>query len=266
MGGRVKKTLPPVMQTGWNVAGSPERPGHVEESILSAEQDRRKQMAADLAVQRIEEGMIVGLGTGSTADLVTRRLAERVAEGFQITGVPTSRRTAELASSLGIPLKDLQEVDHIDLTIDGADEIQPGTLFALKGAGGALLREKLVALDSSKVILVIDDTKIVDLIGNNFAVPVEVVQFGWRVPARGLEALGASIELRTDDETGETFVTDNDNYVLDAGFGAIGDPNQLSRRIKEITGVIEHGLFVGIVDEVIIAGDDGVQTMSVDAL
>jgi ribose 5-phosphate isomerase A len=224
---------------------------------VTAEQDRRKQYAADLAVKQIEEGMTVGLGTGSTADLVTQRLGDQVSEGFQIIGVPTSRRTAELAGELGIPMKDLQDVDHIDLTIDGADEVQLGTLFALKGAGGALLREKLVALDSSHVVLVVDDTKIVDLIGSNFSVPVEVVQFGWRIPARGLEALGATIDMRRDDAGNEFFVTDNDNYVLDASFGPIGDPNQLSRRIKEITGVIEHGLFVGIVDKVIVGGVNG---------
>ena len=228
---------------------------------MSAEQDRRKQMAADLAIQKIEPGMTVGLGTGSTADLVTHRLAEQVADGFPVIGVPTSRRTAELATSLGVPLKDLQDVEHIDLTIDGADEIQPGTLFALKGAGGALLREKLVALDSSQVVLVVDDTKIVDLIGRGFAVPVEVVQFGWRVPSRGLEALGAEITMRTVHGSDEMFVTDNENYVLDANFGPIGDPDQLSRRIKEITGVIEHGLFVGVVNEVIVAGQSGAEKL-----
>jgi ribose 5-phosphate isomerase A len=234
----------------------------IEEQRVSSEQDRRKQLAADLAVKQIAPGMTVGLGTGSTADLVTRLLSQKVAEGFAVTGVPTSRRTAELAGSLGIPLKDLQDVEHIDLTIDGADEIQPGTLFALKGAGGALLREKLVALDSSKVLLVVDDTKIVDLIGNNFAIPVEVVQFGWRVPARGLEALGATIEMRREPDSDQLFITDNDNYVLDAGFGPIADPNQLSRRIKEITGVIEHGLFVGIVDEVIVGSERGAETLT----
>jgi ribose 5-phosphate isomerase A len=232
---------------------------------LSAEQDRRKQLAADLAVRRVEPGMVVGLGTGSTAELVVRRLAEQVERGFDVTGVPTSKRTAALARSLGIPLRDLQEVDHIDLTIDGADEIQPGTLFALKGQGGALLREKLVALDSSRVIIVVDDTKIVDLIGSHYSVPVEVVPFGWRVPARGLEALGADISIRIDDQSGEPFVTDNDNYVIDARFGPIGDPNQLSRRVKEITGVIEHGLFVGIVDEVIVGREDGACSMTPDA-
>lgn len=232
---------------------------------MSAEQDRRKQLAADLAVEQIQSGMIVGLGTGSTADLATRRLAERVADGLSITGVPTSRRTASLAESLGIPVCGLQDVDHIDLTIDGADEIQPGTLSALKGAGGALLREKLVALDSTKVVLVVDDTKIVDTIGTNFSVPVEVVQFGWRVSARGLEALGASIQIRQDEGSGEPFITDNDNYVLDAAFGPIEDPNQLSRRIKEITGVIEHGLFVGIADEVIVAGSDGATRLKRDS-
>jgi ribose 5-phosphate isomerase A len=229
---------------------------------LSGEQDRRKQLAADRAVEQIQSGMIVGLGTGSTAELVIKRLAEQVTNGLEITGVPTSKRTAALAESLGIPLKDLQEVDHIDLTIDGADEIQPGTLFALKGQGGALLREKLVALDSSRVVIVVDDTKVVDIIGSNFSVPVEVVPFGWRVPARGLEALGADIALRVDSGTGEPFITDNENYVIDASFGPIGDPRQLSRRVKEITGVIEHGLFVGMVDEVIVGPRDGTEVLA----
>lgn len=229
--------------------------------LLATEQDRRKSLAADFAVTRIEPGMTVGLGTGSTADLVTRALAEKISNGFSVTGVPTSRRTAGLAGSLGIPLRELQEVDQIDLTIDGADEIQPGTLHALKGAGGALLREKLVAVDSSKVLLVVDDTKIVDLIGTHFSVPVEVVQFGWRVPARGLEGLGARIELRTDDHHDRPFITDNDNYVIDATFGPISDPVQLAKSIKGITGVIEHGLFVDVVDEVIVGGQDGTWTM-----
>jgi ribose 5-phosphate isomerase A len=228
---------------------------------MSAEQDRRKQLAADLAVRQVKDGMIVGLGTGSTADLAIRRISELVADGLQITGVPTSRRTDELARALNIPIVDLQGVEHIDLTIDGADEVQPGTLFALKGAGGALLREKLVALDSSRVVLVVDDTKIVDMIGSNFSIPVEVVPFGWRVPARGLEALGAEISIRMDPKTGQPFVTDNENYVLDASFKPISDPNQLSRRIKEITGVIEHGLFVGIVDEVIVGRVDSAESM-----
>lgn len=229
---------------------------------MTAEQDRRKALAADLAVTRIEPGMVVGLGTGSTADLVTHALAEKVRDGFPITGVPTSRRTRELAESLGIPLKDLQDVRNIDLTIDGADEIQPGTLHALKGAGGALLREKLVAVDSTSVLLVVDDTKIVDVLGSHFSIPVEVVPFGWRVPARALQALGAGIDLRSDDEHGKPFVTDNDNYVIDVSFGQVEDPRELSRRIKEITGVIEHGLFVDVVDEVIIGGEDGTSTLT----
>jgi ribose 5-phosphate isomerase A len=232
---------------------------------LSAEQDRRKQLAADMAVELIKRDMVVGLGTGSTSDMVTRRLAELVADGFAVTGVPTSRRTADLAGSLGIPLRDLQDVEHIDLTIDGADEVQPGTLFALKGAGGALLREKLVALDSTRVLLVVDDTKIVDLIGTNFSVPVEVVQFGWRVPMRELQELGATIDLRMVPGTNQLFVTDNNNYVLDAAFGPIPEPDRLSRQIKQITGVIEHGLFVDVVDEVIVAGEKGARRITADA-
>lgn len=206
--------------------------------------------------------MTIGLGTGTTADLVTHALADKVRQGFPVTGVPTSRRTAGLAESLGIPLRELQDVEHIDLTIDGADEIQPGSLVALKGAGGALLREKLVALDSSHVVLVVDDSKIVDVLGAHYSIPVEVVPFGWRVPARGLEALGAGVELRARNGLGEPFVTDNDNYVIDAAFGEVSEPDQLSRRIKEITGVIEHGLFVGMVDEVIVGSEDGAWTMT----
>ncbi len=232
---------------------------------MSLEQDRRKQLAADLAVQKIEPGMTVGLGTGSTADLVTRRLAELVAGGFLVTGVPTSRRTRELADSLGIPLLDLQDVDQIDLTIDGADEVQSGSLHALKGAGGALLREKLVALDSRRVLLVVDDTKMVDVIGQGFAVPVEVVQYGWRVPARSLVRIGAEITIRVDDASREPTLTDNDNYVIDADFGRIPEPDALSRQIKEITGVIEHGLFVDIADEVIVGDENGARSLVRDA-
>jgi ribose 5-phosphate isomerase A len=232
---------------------------------VSQEQQDSKQRAADRAVEAIQPGMTVGLGTGSTAELVVRRLAERVAEGLDIIGVPTSNRTASLARSLSVPLRELQDVEHIDLTIDGADEIQPGTLFALKGHGGALLREKLVAVDSTRVIIVVDDSKIVERIGSRCSVPVEVVQFGWRVPARGLEGLGATLMgLRTMPDSGEPYVTDNDNYVLDAAFGPIDDPLDRSRRIKEITGVIEHGLFVGIVDEVIVGTSHGVDILRPD--
>lgn len=229
------------------------------------EQQDQKLAAAQRAVEEIRNGMIVGLGTGSTAELAIIELGKRLSSDFQITGVATSKQSAQLATEQGIPLLELQDVDHIDVTIDGADEIQPGTLFALKGAGGALLREKLVALDSARVILIVDSTKIVDLIGSNFSIPVEVVPFGWRIPARGLTALGAEVEIRRDPATQQPFVTDNENLVIDARFGPVGDPNQLSRRIKEITGVIEHGLFIGVIDDVIVGQDGEPEHLTVTA-
>jgi ribose 5-phosphate isomerase A len=226
--------------------------------------EAEKQTAAEAAVLHVVDGMVVGLGTGSTADFAIRKLGERVAAGLTIRGVPTSRRSEELARRLGIPLVTLQDVEQIDLTIDGADEIDPESLALIKGQGGALVREKLVAVASKQVIIVADSSKIVERLGGRHPVPVEVLRYGWHVPARRIRSLGGAPILRTD-ASGMPFVTDNDNYILDVAFGLIARPEQLSEALKSITGVVDHGLFIGIADRVLVAtGDDIREYLSPD--
>ncbi|MDI3339459.1 MAG: ribose-5-phosphate isomerase RpiA [Sphaerobacter sp.] len=227
----------------------------------SDERARRKQAAAEHAAAAVRDGAVVGLGTGTTAEYVITALARRVGEGLRIVGVPTSLRTERLARSLGIPLVGLHEVERVDVTIDGADEVVPARLDVLKGHGGALLREKLVAVASEREVIVVDDSKLVGQLGSRCAVPVEVVPFGWPVPARRLEALGGRITLRPSSAAGGAFVTDNGNYILDVDFGPIDDPARLAAEIKATPGVVDHGLFIGLVHEVIVGGAHGVEVL-----
>ena len=188
----------------------------------------------------------VGLGTGSTADAVTRELGRRVAEGLVFTAVATSDRTEALARDLGIPLSTLDEVDRLDLGIDGADEIDP-TLDAIKGRGGALLREKLVALSCDDYVLVATTEKSVDRLGARTPLPIEIVAFGWSQTAKRLASIGIAAQPRTvDDAPARPWVTDNGGIILDCATGPIADPSQLAAAIKAVSGVVEHGLFLGI--------------------
>jgi len=221
--------------------------------------DLDKRAAAEAAAQRVVDGMVVGLGTGSTADFAIRWLGERVAAGLQISGVPTSRRSEELARACGIPLVDLQSVARIDLTIDGADEIERETLSLVKGQGGALVREKLVAVASECVIIVADASKLVDRLGSRHAVPIEVLPFGWRVPAERIFKLGGEVTLRTTSTDLSPFVSDNGNYILDVVFGPIEQPEDLANSIKALTGVVDHGLFIDIADRAIVGVAGGLQ-------
>ncbi len=229
---------------------------------MGDEIDREKRAAAEAAAHMVHDGMVVGLGTGSTAEFVVRSLGDRVASGLRITGVATSRRTEALAHASGIRLTDLQSVDRVDLTIDGADEIDRRTLSVLKGRGGALVREKLVASASAFVVIIADATKIVDRIGSRHPVPVEVLPFGWHVPAAKLADLGGMVSLRTDAPGTSVFSSDNGNYILDVEFGAIEDPERLAASIKALTGVIDHGLFIGMVDRVLIGTPHGVEIIT----
>lgn len=219
-----------------------------------------KREAAIRAVEYVREGMTVGLGTGSTTRYAIEALGERVAGGLKIEGVPTSDRTGEMARKLGIKLVTLEDCPHIDLTIDGADEVDLQTLHAIKGRGGALLHEKLVAMSSREEILIVDASKIVTRLGEHDPVPVEVVTFGWSQTARRLENLGARPELRKSMD-GAPYVTDSGNYLLDCYFDLIDDPAVLAAWIKAVTGVVEHGLFIDIATRVIIAADDGVHVI-----
>jgi ribose 5-phosphate isomerase A len=197
-----------------------------------------KRLAADSAVAQVVQDMVVGLGTGSTAEFVLQALALRIREGLRITGVPTSERTAARARELGIPLA----LDvATDIAIDGADEVDP-RLNLIKGRGGALLREKIVARSSSRFIVVVDDSKLVARLGVG-VLPIEVVQFGWQATARRILELGGKPQRRD-------LVTDNGNYILDCAFGLIESPESLASELDRITGVIEHGLFIGLAAEV----------------
>ena len=209
-----------------------------------------KQIAARASLRYVEPGQVIGLGTGTTAAFVLHALAERVRAGLAIRGVPTSVRTRELATELGIPLTTLDDVPELDLTIDGADEIDDG-LCLVKGGGGALLREKIVASASRQLVIVADASKRVAVLGTA-PLPVEVVPFGQAVVARRIAALGASVELRRD-ARGEPFVTDEGHHLLDCRFGAIADPAALARTLSDLPGVVEHGLFVAMASHVLVA-------------
>jgi ribose 5-phosphate isomerase A len=221
--------------------------------------DEAKKRAAERAVEYVEENQVVGLGTGSTTKFAIEAIGRRVQSGLNIRGVPTSKNSDLLARELGIPLVDLNDVEKIDVTIDGADEIDP-SFHMIKGGGGALTREKLVALASDARIIVVDEPKLVETLGQTRSLPVEVLPFAWRMSARHLSSLGSKPVLR---RTGEAvFITDNGNYILDCEFGPIADPPSLEKSIRLLPGVVECGLFISIADKVIIAFDDRVEVRS----
>jgi ribose 5-phosphate isomerase A len=218
-----------------------------------------KQAAAEAAVGLVQSGMIVGLGTGSTAKLAVEALGKRVQDGLRIVGIPTSEYTAWQAREAGIRISSLAEHAEIDLTIDGADEIQRGTLDLIKGGGGALLREKVIASSSRRLIIVADDTKLVDWLGTHFSVPVEVVQFEWQATERKLKKLGAQTTLRQSQE--KPFVTDSGNFIVDCRFSPIAAPEELDQQLNSVVGVVEHGLFLKMTSQAIVAGPDGVKVL-----
>jgi ribose 5-phosphate isomerase A len=217
--------------------------------------EQAKEAAGRRAAEFVRDGMVVGLGTGSTADYALRRLGERIkTERLRISGIPTSLRTELAARELGIPLIDFNGVTHVDLTIDGADEIDQ-SFNMIKGGGGALLREKIVARASGLEIIVIDAGKLVDRLGRGYPVPVEVVPFGWSQTARVLHDLGCEVKLRG--SSTQPYQTDNGNYLLDCRFSAIDDPAGLERKIVALPGVIDCGLFIGLAHRLIIGHPDG---------
>jgi ribose 5-phosphate isomerase A len=217
-----------------------------------------KKRAGFKAAEFVEDGMSVGLGTGSTAHWLVERLGERVRdEGLRVRCVPTSRRTEEQARSLGLPLVSLGEVLELDLAIDGADEIGPG-LALIKGGGGALLREKLVASAARRFVVIADASKRVGVLGR-FPLPVEVVPFAWELTARRVAAVTKAEALLRRDEGGEPYVTDNGNFILDCRCGEIPDPARTERGLKALAGVVESGLFVGMADLAVVSTEVGVE-------
>jgi ribose 5-phosphate isomerase A len=220
--------------------------------------------AAAEALTYVRDGMRLGVGTGSTAEEFVRLLAVEVASGMKIIGVPTSERTASLCRELGVQLTTLEETPQLDLTIDGADEIDPD-LSLIKGGGGALLREKIVAVASSQMIVIADESKLVGALGA-FALPIEVNRFGLAATRLAIERAAGDLELAGPVTlrmtSGEPFVTDGGHLILDASFGRIPDTRALSNALHAIPGVVEHGLFLGLARVAILAGADGIRTLT----
>jgi ribose 5-phosphate isomerase A len=215
--------------------------------------DEHKQAAAEKALELVQDGMLLGLGSGSTVRYFTEGVGRLVADGLKVRGVPTSRATAELAASLGIPIV-TELIGQVDLAVDGADEVDPA-LNLIKGRGGALFREKLVAAACRRFVVVVDESKLVKQLGAG-VLPVEVLPFLWRTTAERIASLGLSLVVRGGEET--PYATDNGNLVLDLTVeGGIKDPEHLGVELKKITGVVEHGLFVRMTDTVIAAGPEG---------
>jgi ribose 5-phosphate isomerase A len=227
----------------------------------SPDQNQWKSAAAEAAAKLVEDGMIVGLGTGSTAAFFLSALARRISSGrLRIAGIPTSEQTAAQARSLKIPLTTFADHAEIDLTVDGADEVEPGTLYLIKGHGGALLREKIVASASKRMVVIADETKLVDRLGSLVTVPVEIVQFGWESTQRKLEQLGANPSLRLE-ANGKPFITDGGHYIFNCAFGPMEKPKEVAHHLDHVVGAVEHGLFLGFTREAIIGGRDGVKVL-----
>jgi ribose 5-phosphate isomerase A len=214
-----------------------------------------KRMAARRAVEYVEDGMVLGLGTGSTTRYAVDEIGRLVKEGYDLIGVPTSLETERQARSLGIPISTLEEVEQVDLTIDGADEVDP-RFQLIKGLGGALLREKIVAYHSKEEIIIVDGSKIVDRLGVKTPLPVEVAMFSHGKTKEAIEKLGCTAVLRGGTDP---FVTDNGNYIYDCKFDGIDDANRLEAELDSIPGVVESGLFIGLATRVIVGTERGVE-------
>lgn len=222
------------------------------------DQKDMKRMAGEKAIEFVEDGMILGLGSGTTVEYFLKKLAQRVSEGLDVKCIPSSNHTRKIAKDCDIPLTTFEEHQEIDLTVDGADEVD-SNLNVIKGGGGALTREKIVAYHSKKVIIIIDESKIVKALGIDYPVPVEVVKFGWTATKKILEQFGCTVEFRKIMD--ETYITDNGNYILDCDFGKIDNPEQLEQELNVIPGVVENGLFINLVDEVIVGSKQGIMSL-----
>jgi ribose 5-phosphate isomerase A len=222
---------------------------------VSNQLDREKDAAAKASLRYVNDGDIVGLGTGSTAAFMVRALAEKVRAGLKIVGIPTSKRTGELAASLGIAVTTLDEYQDINVTIDGADEFD-SQLRLIKGGGGALLREKIVASASRKLVIIADSSKQASKLGR-IPLPVEVIPFAEKLVARKIVAMGAQVKLR-EYAYGNPFVTDEGHYILDCHFGEIDDPEKIGSELRFMPGIVEHGLFLNMASVVVVGKADGV--------
>jgi ribose 5-phosphate isomerase A len=222
------------------------------------ETEEMKRIAAQKAVEFIEDGMIVGLGTGSTVKYALNYLGARVQEGLSIKGIPTSNETRKIATTYHIPIVSLSDHPEIDIMIDGTDEVD-SNLNLIKGGGGALTREKMIAYYSKMVIIIADESKVVKSLGIDFALPIEIVKFEWEATKRTIEKFGCNVKLRKIFD--DPFITDNGNYIIDCEFERINDPEQLEQDLNMIPGVVENGLFIGVATKVIVGSKKGIMTL-----
>jgi ribose 5-phosphate isomerase A len=223
------------------------------------DRDARKRAAAQRAIALVQDGMVLGLGSGSTAEIAVELLGARVSAGLKVVGIPTSERTRALAMRLGIPLTGFEAHAHIDLAIDGADQVEHGTLNLIKGLGGALLREKIVAAAARRLVIIVDDSKLVPTLGGQTPLPVEIATFGWPSTLERLKAAGHRPTLRQLD--GAPFATDGGNVIADCAVVTLAEPRKLEAELRTVTGVIETGLFIGMTSTVFVGGPHGVEEL-----
>jgi ribose 5-phosphate isomerase A len=228
---------------------------------MSQDETQLKMAAAESAVGLVRDGMIVGLGSGTTAAFAVSNLGKRVKQGLHILAIPTSERTAAQARALGIPISSLAEEPDVDITIDGADQVEEGSLDLIKGHGGALLREKIVATASKRLVIIIHSSKLVSRLAIDEPVPVEVVPFGWQGTARRLSDLGANAFLRRNPD-GDPFHSDGGNYIVDCTFKTGVSAAPLAKELDHVVGLVEHGFFIGMTSEVHVAGGAGVRILT----
>jgi ribose 5-phosphate isomerase A len=224
-----------------------------------SDRDAQKARAALRAVDEVKDGMVLGLGSGTTMNFVLEALATRIKSGLTVAGVPSSERTAAEATRLGIPLTDFATHRRLDLTLDGADQVMRGSLDLVKGLGGALLREKMIALASEKMIVVADQSKLVDRLGGATPLPIEIVPFGWELTLDRFKALHGAPKLRYADD--KPFITDNGNYIADCSFTAMPDPTELDLGLRALFGVVATGLFCGLATMAVIGTDSGTEIL-----
>lgn len=224
--------------------------------------NRLKNIASAKAVDFVKSGMVLGLGSGSTAELAIRELAKRLRNGklSSIICIPSSTKTHNYAEELGLNIINFREISEIDITIDGADEVDP-QLNLIKGGGGALLREKILAQNSKRNIIVVHESKLSEKLGEKWSVPIEVLPFALETETKYLQKIGAEVSLRIDDDD-TPFITDQNNFILDADFGAINDLNKLASQFEARAGIIEHGLFIGTATDVIIGCAEGIKHLT----
>jgi ribose 5-phosphate isomerase A len=227
--------------------------------LQSCGQDGKKRAAAARAVEEVEDGMVLGLGSGSTAAFAVEAVAARVAKGLRVAAIPSSEATAALAQQFGVPLTSFAKHRRIDLTIDDADQVERSTLNLIKGSGGALLREKIVASASDRMIVVVDETKLVDRLGRSTPLPVETVSFGWQITFDSLSAFGCEPRLRMTED--KPFTTNSGNYIIDCFIAEIPDPPALEVRLCAVVGVVESGLFVGLASKIVVGRPAGVEVI-----